>query len=134
MSDIPLQWVLNETSDRALDLIKDFIRAATTDDVQTSAIISSERLGASIAISSLTRKKVETAIKSQADPLFIKYFKAKIGYSTDGAVKMLCRSMAGVNFLALVAALLGTTENFEAATALEMMIVANTTEKDEVNP
>jgi hypothetical protein len=134
MSNLNLQWALNESSDRAVALIKDFIRAATTDDVQASAIIAGERFGNTIAISSVTRKKIESAINAQADVLAMKFLKAKIGYSSGGALHVLGRTMAGVNFLALAAALQGTTENFEAATALEMMIESSVPDKSEVLP
>src|SRR6266516_5452989 len=111
MPEIALQWALSQSSENAVILFRDCIRAATTDDVQASAIIAGERFGATIAISSLTRKKVETTISAQADVLVIKFLKAKIGYSSGGALDMLRKSMAGVNFLALIAAFLGTTES-----------------------
>jgi hypothetical protein len=122
MSNVVVQWALNRTLDQALALLHDCIRAATVDDVQASAILAGEKFGATLAISPSTRKKVELAIDAQADLLAVKFLKAKIGYASDGALDMLRTSMAGVNFLALVAALLGTAENFDIAVALETMI------------
>src|ERR1700733_11479102 len=122
MSNIVVQWALNRTLDQALALLHDCIRAATVDDVQASAILAGEKFGATLPISPSTRKKVELAIDAQADMLAVKFLKAKIGYASYGALDMLRTSMAGVNFLALVAALLGTAENFDTAIALETMI------------
>ena len=57
------------------------------------------------------------------------FLKTKVGFATGGSLDYLSTNVAGLNFLALAAALVFTTSNFEAASALEKMLLATTTDQ-----
>ena len=76
-----------------------------------------------------TRSKVERLIRSQTGHVAIRFLQAKAGFAKGGSIDQLSRSLAGVNFLALAAALVSTTDTFVAGTAIESMIVASATDK-----
>ena len=126
---LSLQWTLNETSDHFLKVGKDLVHAATSDSVQPIALLACEQFGATIAICPHTRTKIERLIKSQTSHVIVEYLKAKVDFAKDGSIVQLSRSLAGVNFLALASALVSTTDNYEAGTALENMIVASAKDK-----
>ena len=123
------QWALNETADHFLKIGKDLIRVATSDSVQPIALLACEKFGATIAICPQTRNKIERLIKSQNSNVLVGFLKAKVGFSNDGSIVHLSRSLAGVNFLALASALVSTTDTHEAGMALENMIMASATDK-----
>lgn len=119
---LSLQWTLNETANGALEITKDAIRTATRDNVQPLALLACERFGATIAISQESRDKVHRAVSEPAEPFLLRFLKARVGYIKGDSVTALSMSMAGLSFLALTTALVSTTDNFEAAKALEKMI------------
>ena len=122
MSQFNLQWSLDKSADNVIAFLTECIRVATMDDVQPSAILASEKFGATLAISPVSRTKIERIIDSQSEGLVIRFLKCKVGYASNGAIDLLRRSMAGVNILALIAALLGSTDNFNVAMAIELMM------------
>lgn len=122
MSAFNLQWSVDRSASEVVSLLTECMQVATQDGVQPRAIIASEKLGATLAMSSDSRTKVESAIDMQSDWVMIKFLKCKIGYAKNGTLDLLRRFMAGVNFLALVAALLGSMDNFTTAQALEIMM------------
>ena len=126
---LALQWTLDQTVDHLITLGRDVIQAATRDNVQPTALLACERFGATLAICPATRSKVEQLLKSQTGSTALGFIKAQIGYPKGGSAEQLSRSLAGVNFLALAAALISSTDTFEAATALEMMITETATDK-----
>ncbi|KAI9792133.1 MAG: hypothetical protein M1833_001247 [Piccolia ochrophora] len=119
---LALQWALNESADSVLSIGQDFIRTATRDDVPPIALMACERFGATLPICSTTRTKVELHIKKQANPVLIRFLKARAGYAKGNSVELLLRSQAGANFLALAAALVSSTDTFEAGSVLEPII------------
>ncbi|MCJ1360380.1 MAG: hypothetical protein MMC33_010385, partial [Icmadophila ericetorum] len=76
-----------------------------------------------------TGTKIELLLRSQAGSTVVEFLKAKAGYITGDSTDQLAKSLAGVNFLVLAAALLSVTETFEAARALENMITASAADK-----
>ena len=126
---LALQWTLDQTVDHFIRLGRDVIQAATRDNVQPIALLACERFGATLAICPATRSKVEKLLKNQTGNTALGFIKAQIGYPKGGSAEQLSRSLAGVNFLALAAALISSTDTFEAATALEMMITESATDK-----
>lgn len=126
---VSLQWTLDQTADCALRVGRDLIVASTRDNVQPIALLACEKFGATIAICSATRSKVERLIRSQTGHVVIRFLQAKAGFAGDGSIVQLSRTLAGVNFLALATALVSTTDTFMAGTALESMIVASATDK-----
>ena len=126
---IMLQWTLSQTVDNFLKVGRDLIRAASADNVQPLTLLSCSRFGATLAISSITRSKIQMLLKSQSDPVLVKFLKAHVGYATGDSVDVLSQSMAGINTLALAAALIAISSNFEAGCALEIMIIASAADK-----
>jgi hypothetical protein len=133
MSHIAASWALAQTVDGALKLSRDAAIAASDDNVQAIALLACERFGATLAISKLTRTKIEAMIRQQAMSPFQKFLQAKIGYSKGGSINALSKSSEGVRFLSLASALISTSNNFDAATALEKM-VKETAEDKELSP
>ena len=126
---LALQWSLDETSDHFLRVGRDVVRAATTDNVQALALLACERFGATLAICPVTRLRIEKHIRSQTSSTTIKFLKATVGFSNGGSILELSKSVAGVNFLALAATLVSVTDTFQAATAIEMMILDSAADK-----
>ncbi|KAL9122261.1 MAG: hypothetical protein Q9187_001180 [Circinaria calcarea] len=108
---------------------KDLVRAATSDNVQPLALLSCERFGATLAICPRTRTTIEVLLKSQTEHVVLKFLKARVGFASGGSISQLARSMAGVNFLALTAALVSISNTFEAGLALEKMIISSAADK-----
>ena len=76
-----------------------------------------------------TRSKIELLLRSQTQSTFITFLQAQVGFARHDSSVQLSKSLAGVNFLALAAALVSTTDTFEAGTALECMIEASASDK-----
>jgi hypothetical protein len=133
MSHIAASWALAQTVDGALKLSRDAAIAASDDNVQAIALLACERFGATLAISTLTRTKIEAMIRQQATKPFQKFLLAKIGYSKGGSIDVLSKSAEGIRFLSFASALISTHNNFDAATALGNM-VRDTAEDKELSP
>ena len=126
---LALQWSLDETTDHFLRVGRNLIRAATIDNVQPLAILACEQFGATLAISPMTRLKVEKLIRSQTSSMAITFLKATVGFANGGTILELSKNIAGVNFMALAAALISVTNTFNAATAIQTMIMDSATDK-----
>ena len=124
-----LQWTLSQTVDNFLKVGQDLIRAASADNIQPLTLLACSRFGATLAISPLTRSKIQLLLKSQTDHVVVKFLKAHAGYIKGDSVDILSQSMAGINMLALAAALIAVSTTFEAGSALEIMIVESATDK-----
>lgn len=124
-----LQWTLSQTADNFLKVGHDLIRAASADNIQPLTLLACSRFGATLAISPITRSKIHLMLKSQADHVFVKFLKVQVGYAAGDSAEILSQSMAGINFLALAAALVAVSSTFEAGCALESMIVASAADK-----
>lgn len=59
----------------------------------------------------------------------VQFLKATIGYSRNDCTTQLSRSQAGVQFLALAAALIPTMPSFDASNAVRVMLEASATDK-----
>ena len=125
---VALQWTLDHTVDQCVKVGRDVLLAANKDDVQPLALIACERFGATLAICPETRSKIEFLVRSQTESTIIGFLKAKAGYPKNGSMGQLSRSLAGINFLALAAALVSSTDTFEVGTALEKMISSSATD------
>lgn len=126
---ISLQWTLSQTTDNFLKVGRDLVRVASTDNVQPITLLACSRFGATLAISPTTRAKIQVLLKSQADPVMLKFLKAQVGYVKGDSADLLTETLAGVNLLALAAALIATSSTFEAGSALEIMILATAADK-----
>jgi hypothetical protein len=122
MTHVAVSWAFAQTVDGVLQVTRDAALAASGDNVQPIALLACERFGATLAISSLTRHKIEAMIRQQAKSPVHKFLLAKIGYARGGSIDVLSKSTEGIRFLSLAAALISTESTFDAATALEKMV------------
>lgn len=116
-----LQWSLNQSFDTSIAVARSILNAATRDNVQPLAILACEKFGATLAICPETSRKMETLVIKVPQPLFLNFVKSSIGFQDDSATQ-LCQSLAGTQFLGLVAPLIATMGPFEAGSCLEQML------------
>ncbi len=126
-----MQWDLARTSDSALSVAGGLVRASTGDSVQTLSLMVCDNLGATLEISSSTRKRVEfELIKMQSRPAdVIRFLRAAVGYSREDCAAYLARSLARIQFIALPAALGSTMPTYNAAEALAIMLKSTAADK-----
>ena len=125
----PLTWSLDSTAGTTISVFKDVMRAATSDNVQPLALISCEKFGATLAMCPETNKKMEDLIIKVSGPKHVRFLKAQIGYSANDSATQLSRSLAGIQFLGLVAVLTSSMNTFEGANALSEMLTASASDK-----
>ena len=76
-----------------------------------------------------TNKKMEDLIIKVSGPKRVRFMKAQIGYSANDSATQLSRSLAGIQFLGLAAALMSSMNAFEGANALSEMLTASASDK-----
>lgn len=128
-SSVSLNWNLDRSTDTIISVTKDVIRAATSDNVQALALLACERFGATLAICQETSKKIEDLIVRVSGPTVIRFLSAQVGYSAHDSTTQLSRSLAGVQFLALAAALVSSVDMYEGADAISMMLATSAADK-----
>ena len=124
-----LSWSLDSSAGSTVSVLKDVMRAATSDNVQPLALISCEKFGATLAMCQETNKKMEDLIIKVSGPKYVRFMSAQIGYSANDSATQLSRSLAGVQFLGLAAALVSSMKTFEGADALSLMLMASASDK-----
>lgn len=105
------------------------MRAATSDNVQPLALMACEKFGATLAMCPETNKKMEDLIIKVSGPKYVRFMSAQIGYFANDSATQLSRSLAGVQFLGLAAALISSVDMFEGANALSAMLMASASDK-----
>jgi hypothetical protein len=125
---LALQWSLQETANSALSVARGVMSAATSDNIQALALLACERFGATLAMCPETCDKTERLIVKAPMPVRV-FIGAYIGYSAGDSAAQLVKSKAGVQFLALAAALVTTTGPFQGGLALEVMLENSATDK-----
>ena len=125
----PLTWSLDSTAGTTISVFKDVMRAATSDNVQPLALMTCEKFGATLAMCPETNKKMEDLIIKVSGPKHVRFMKAQIGYSANDSATQLSRSLAGIQFLGLAAALTSSTEIFRGANALSVMLMDSASDK-----
>lgn len=127
--DTSLTWSLDSTASTTISVFKDVMRAATSDNVQPLALMACEKFGATLAMCPETNKKMEDLIIKVSGPKYVRFMSAQIGYSAKDSATQLSRSLAGVQFLGLAAALISSVDMFEGANALSAMLMASASDK-----
>jgi len=122
MMSIQAQWNLDSTSDSAISIARGILRAATSDNVQPLAILACERFGCTIAMSQETCRKIQTSVTPTPEPGVIHFLRGTVGFSANDCATQLSRSLAGVQFLGLAAALVTTLGPFEGGNTLEVLL------------
>ena len=105
------------------------MRAATSDNVQPLALMACEKFGATLAMCPETNKKMEDLIIRVSGPKYVRFMSAQIGYSANDSATQLSRSLAGVQFLGLAAALISSVDMFQGANALSAMLMDSASDK-----
>ena len=125
----PLTWSLDSTASTFFSKFQDVMRAATSDNVQPLALIACEKFGATLAMCPETNKKMEDLIIKASGPKHVRFLKAQVGYSANDSATQLSRSLAGIQFLGLAAALTSSLDAFNGANALSEMLTASASDK-----
>jgi hypothetical protein len=129
MTTVQTQWDLASTSDSLVSVAKGLLQAATSDNVQPLAILACERFGNTIAMSQETCYKMETVVLHTPKPAAVKFLRAAVGYSAGDCATQLGKSLAGVQFLGLAAAMVTTMGSFASGTALQRMLKSSVADK-----
>jgi hypothetical protein len=119
---VSTQWSLDTTAHAAIAMTTGILRAATSDNVQPLALSAVEAFGTTIAMSEVTRLKVQQAGKTHHSSYSAKFLKSNIGYAKGDCGDQLSASDSGTRFLGLAAALLCTSDTFFASRALHAML------------
>jgi hypothetical protein len=127
MSVISAQWALNETTGGVMSISKGVLVAATSDNIQVLSIVTAESFGATIAMSQEAIMKVEQEVNKNHKSHIVSFLKSYIGYSKNDSAVQLARTDAGLRFLGLASALICTSDLWESAQALDLMIRASAT-------
>ena len=118
---LQIQWSLNQGFHASIAVARSILNAATRDNVQPLAILACEKFGATLAMCPETSRKMEILVIKVPQPLFLNFVKSSVGFQDDSATQ-LCQSLAGTQFLGLVAPLIATMSPFEAGNSLEQML------------
>jgi hypothetical protein len=123
-----LQWALDRTSKDVIGVSRDFLIAATSDNVQPLALIACERFGAGVAMSPESCHKAYLMCTRDHDSATLSFLKATIGYRRGDCGWQLAQSDAGLRFLGLAACLLPMGA-WPAARVLHGLIQATASDK-----
>ena len=123
------QWKLDQTVDHFVKISPSVLLTAKADNIQPLALVACEKFGATLAICQVTRLKIEQLLRSQRGYVVVNFLKSKVGYPEGDSADQLSTSLAGINFLALAAALVSVTDTFSAGNALENMITTSAVDK-----
>lgn len=108
---------------------KEWIRIATSHNVQLIALLACEHFGITLPICDTTRRKIEQTVKAQIGPTRLRMFKATVGYAGNDSMMQLSKTRHGVNFLALAATLVSTTNIYESSLSLEKIMMGSAEDK-----
>jgi hypothetical protein len=129
---LALQWSLDKTANSSLSFSRGLIAAATSDNVEPLAVAACEKFGTTLPICRDSCAKVERLVEPQR-PVFT-FLGAYIGYSANDCATQLVKSVAGVQFFALAAALVSSIGELSGAQALEILLEKTAVDKTQVPP
>lgn len=128
MGRVMAQWSLDRTSNDLIGVARGVLEAATTDDVQTLALLACESFGANLAMSAESCHKAHLLCSRSHESAVVSFLKLQIGYRKGDCGWQLAQSDAGLRFLGL-AACLNTFGSWNAATILYRLIYTTATDK-----
>ena len=134
MAGLQLQWNLDRTIDRGIDVAVDLIRVAHSDNVQLIALMACESFGATLPICRQTQSLIGDEYKIGTEPTVLQYIKALIVPAGGQTLRRLTSTMAGLNFLALATSLISVTSTADSASAIHRMIEESAGDKLLVPP
>ncbi|CZR57832.1 uncharacterized protein PAC_07721 [Phialocephala subalpina] len=115
-------WNLDRTVDGAVTVGIGALIAATTDNVQALAVYACEKFGSTLAICDSTIKTIQTKVVPTPEPPYLSFLKSYLGFPKNDCASDLGRSVAGLRFLGLAAALISSMEVSDAAESLGVML------------
>ena len=124
-----LQWDIWSTSTSAIEVGRGVLHAATTDNVQVLAIVACERFGNTIAMSRDAVLKIQKSVVPAPLPALLNFVNVSIGYSAGDCAALLGQNIAGLQFLALAAALVTSMGSFKSSTAIQAMLASTAKDK-----
>jgi hypothetical protein len=119
-------WNLDRTGSTANELFgvgKAIFQTAYRDTIQPFALHACEKFGSTIAMSAETRRKLNQEVCTPIQPRTFKFVKSISGPAGGESLHALSLSIAGQNFLGLVTGLVSVMGTFEAAAAIEIMMI-----------
>ena len=128
------QWNVDRTVNDALQVAREFVKIATQDNVQPLALLACERFGITLPICSATRSFVAQKTKPRQEPIMLQFAKAMIKNAGGESLTRLSSNVAGLNFLALAAAIAPLMPNAEAASTIQRMLDSSASDKSLVPP
>ena len=131
---VQLQWNLDRTAHKGLNVALDFVRIATQDNVQPIALMACERFGNTLPICRATRSLVETKTRPAQEPILLRFARIAVRKGGGETLERFSGSVAGLNFIVLVAALVPIMPLEEAADAIQRMLDKSAYDKILVPP
>ena len=119
------QWSLDGAMHVTLESVKDFLSAATHYNISPLALVACERLGTTLAISTESKERVQSTLHETTESSILRSLQDFLGVGNNICI-ILSQSAAGVNFLALAAALVSILGTSRAAETLTEMIKETT--------
>ncbi|RSM07034.1 hypothetical protein CEP52_005409 [Fusarium oligoseptatum] len=129
LTPLSLQWSLDNSAHSVISVAKGALQAATSDNVQVLAILSCERFGNTVAMSTETRRRMERSVVPTPPPAVLGFLQVTVGYAASDCVTYLGRSMAGLQFLGLACALVTTMDAFQSGLAVHAMVEDSAADK-----
>ena len=121
---VQAQWNLEGTLNSASSFACGILQAATNDNVQPLAIEACERFGNTLAMCHETCHKITNTVTPTPPHAVIRFLRARVGFSEQDSASQLGKSLAGVQFLGLAAAVVTTFGAFHGGMALEALLKA----------
>ena len=131
---VQLQWNLDRLVHASLTVALDFVRIASQDNVQPIALMACEGFGNTLPICRATRLLVEEKTRPKQEPILLRFAKIAVCKGGGETLERLFGSVAGLNFLALTAALIPVMTINEAAIAIQNMLLESATDQALVPP
>ena len=131
---LQLQWSLDRTVHNSLVVARDFVNIATQDSVQPIALLACEHFGVTLPICSTTRSAVAEKTRPRQEPILLRFAKAVIKKAGGETLKRLSSNVAGLNFLALAAAISPAMTSAEAGLVIQRMLDKAAFDKSLVPP
>ncbi|KAL2011937.1 hypothetical protein VTN00DRAFT_4655 [Thermoascus crustaceus] len=126
---VQLQWSLDSSVNSVLSVARGIFKAASTDNVQPLAILAYERFGNTLTMCQETCKKVDALMSRTAKPVPVQFLRVLVGFQAEDLASQISKSLAGIQFLCLTAAMVTSMGAFAGANALAAMLISSASDK-----
>lgn len=123
------QWGLDSSASSVLRGARNLIYAASTDNIQATAILACREFGATLAMCPETCRKIELTVVPAPPPVSLGFFSGMVGYSAGDCIAHLSESLAGVQFLGLATPLVTTLPISQAGDVIATMLAKSAADK-----